>query len=247
MTLHKAPMRLEDAKQLVALLESGDNQGAQQLLDSVNDTNSVELFEEVGKLTRQLHDSLNNFQLDERIANLANEEIPDAKTRLTYVIETTEQAANRTMDLVDDCMPIAEKLNSGISSILPEWKKLFSRQLELGEFNTLCRRLDSFLEEGKAESEKLNEFLTEMLLAQGYQDITGQIIRRVIELVKEVEDSLVHMLTMFGGAELTEIPHISDKQADSVKAEGPILDAANRDDVASDQDDVDDLLSSLGF
>ena len=93
MTSHPAPMKLEDAKQLVALLESGNNQAAQQLLDSVNDTNSVELFEEVGKLTRQLHDSLNNFQLDERIANLANEEIPDAKTRLTYVIETTEQAA----------------------------------------------------------------------------------------------------------------------------------------------------------
>ncbi|MAD17326.1 MAG: protein phosphatase [Alteromonadaceae bacterium] len=247
MTSHPAPMKLEDAKQLVALLESGDNQGAQQLLDSVNDTNSVELFEEVGKLTRQLHDSLNNFQLDERIANLANEEIPDAKTRLTYVIETTEQAANRTMDLVDDCMPIAEKLNSEMNEIIPEWKKLFSRQLELGEFNTLCRRLDTFLEEGKEESGKLNALLTEMLLAQGYQDITGQIIRRVIELVKEVEDSLVHMLTMFGGAESAEIPHLSDKQADSVKAEGPILDAANRDDVASNQDDVDDLLSSLGF
>lgn len=247
MTFHAAPMSIEDAKQLVALLESGDNQGAQQLLDSTNDTNSVELFEEVGKLTRQLHDSLNNFQLDERIANLANEEIPDAKTRLTYVIETTEQAANRTMDLVDDCMPIAEKLSSEINTILPEWKKLFSRQLELGEFNTLCRRLDSFLEDSKVESAKLNEFLTEMLLAQGYQDITGQIIRRVIELVKEVEDSLVHMLTMFGGTESVENPHISDKQADSVKAEGPILDAANRDDVASDQDDVDDLLSSLGF
>ena len=247
MTSSSAPMSLDDAKQLVVMLESGDNQGAQQLLDKVNDTNSVELFEEVGKLTRQLHDSLNNFQFDERIANLANEEIPDAKTRLTYVIETTEQAANRTMDLVDNCMPIATKLNSEINAILPEWKKLLSRQLALGEFNVLCRRLDTFLEEGETQSGKLNEFLTEMLLAQGYQDITGQVIRRVIELVKEVEDSLVHMLTMFGETESLKITHISDKQADSVKAEGPILDAANRDDVASDQDDVDDLLSSLGF
>ncbi|MEH6713045.1 MAG: protein phosphatase, partial [Paraglaciecola polaris] len=73
MTSSSAPMSLDDAKQLVVMLESGDNQGAQQLLDKVNDTNSVELFEEVGKLTRQLHDSLNNFQFDERIANLANE------------------------------------------------------------------------------------------------------------------------------------------------------------------------------
>ncbi|WP_339769013.1 protein phosphatase CheZ [uncultured Paraglaciecola sp.] len=247
MTSSSAPMSLEDAKQLVVMLENGDNQSARKLLDSVNDSNSVELFEEVGKLTRQLHDSLNNFQLDERIANIANEEIPDAKTRLTYVIETTEKAANRTMDLVDSCMPIAEKFNSEINAILPEWKKLLGRQLAVGEFNTLCHRLDTFLEEGEAESSKLHELLTEMLLAQGYQDITGQVIRRVIELVKVVEDSLVHMLTMFGGAESLEITHISDKQADSVKAEGPIIDAANRDDVASDQDDVDDLLSSLGF
>ena len=247
MTVSSAPMSIEDAKTLVTLLENGDNQGAQTLLDAVTEHNSIELFAEVGKLTRQLHDSLNNFQMDERIANLATEEIPDAKTRLMYVIETTEQAANRTMDLVDSSMPIAENISSGIATILPEWKKLMSRQLELGEFNTLCHDLDDFLKVGGAESAKLTELLTEVLMAQGYQDLTGQVIRRVIELVKVVEDSLVHMLTMFGGAVMTENTKTSEEQADSVKAEGPIIDAANREDVASDQDDVDDLLSSLGF
>lgn len=242
-----APMSIEDAKTLVMLLENGDNQGAQTLLNAVSEHNSIELFAEVGKLTRQLHDSLNNFQLDERIANLATEEIPDAKSRLMYVIETTEQAANRTMDLVDSCMPIAQNLSSGITTILPEWKKLMSRQLQLGEFNTLCHDLDAFLEVGSTESAKLTELLTEVLMAQGYQDLTGQVIRRVIDLVKVVEDNLVHMLTMFGNAKTSEKTKTSDKQADSIKAEGPIIDADNRDDVASDQDDVDDLLSSLGF
>lgn len=247
MTPSSPPISLADAKTLVTLLESGDNQGAQNLLNDLNEHNSIELFAEVGKLTRQLHDSLNNFQLDERIANMATENIPDAKTRLMYVIETTEQAANRTMDLVDSCMPIAEKLSSGIAAIQPEWKKLMVRQLQLGEFNTLCHNLNAFLEESGTESAKLTELLTEVLMAQGYQDLTGQVIRRVIELVKEVEDNLVHMLTMFGGAASSENTKTSEKQADSVKAEGPILDAANREDVASDQDDVDDLLSSLGF
>jgi chemotaxis protein CheZ len=246
-TSSSAPISLEDAKALVSLIEKGDNEGATKLLDSVNSQSSVELFAEVGKLTRQLHDSLNNFQLDERIADMANEDIPDAQTRLMYVIEATEEAANKTMDLVDSCMPIAEKLHGDISTVLPGWKKLMDRQLQLGEFNQLCHQLDDFLEDGSVESAKLTGLLTEVLMAQGYQDLTGQVIRRVIELVKEVEDNLVYMLTMFGGVETNENTQKSSKQADSVEAEGPIMDAANREDVASDQDDVDDLLSSLGF
>lgn len=246
-TSENAPMSLIDAKKLVELLENGDNQAANELLESTRIDDSVELFAEVGKLTRQLHDSLNSFQLDGRISNLANEEIPDAQSRLAYVMETTEQAANKTMDAVESSMPIAEKMYSDITRILPEWKKLMSRQLQLGEFKVLCHGLDKLLEESSAESEKLNHLLTEVLMAQGYQDLTGQVIRRVIELVKEVEDSLVHMLTVFGEPEVNEKTNISQKRTDKVEAEGPIIDTEGRDDVVTGQDDVDDLLSSLGF
>ncbi|MFT7411750.1 MAG: chemotaxis protein CheZ [Paraglaciecola sp.] len=252
-TLSTAPICLEDAKKLVILLENGDNQGAQELLENTGGQSSVELFAEVGKLTRQLHDSLNNFQLDPRIVDMANEDIPDAQTRLTYVIEATEEAANKTMDLVDSCMPIAEKLHDGIANVMPEWNKLIARDLQLGEFNRLVKKVDGFLKNGNGESAKLTGLLTEVLLTQGYQDLTGQVIRRVIDLVKEVEDNLVYMLTMFGGiepkdgVEVIDKPNKSENEADKMKAEGPILDANSREDVASDQDDVDDLLSSLGF
>ncbi|MGS2720446.1 protein phosphatase CheZ [Paraglaciecola aestuariivivens] len=251
--LNSAPISLEDAKKLVSLIEKGENQQARELLDAAGAQNSIELFAEVGKLTRQLHDSLNNFQLDPRIINMTNEEIPDAQTRLTYVIETTEEAANKTMDLVDSCMPIAEKLQQGIAEIAPEWQKLMEKNLQLGEFNTLVKQVDRFLKASGEDSATLTNLLTEVLMAQGYQDLTGQVIRRVIELVKEVEDNLVYMLTVFGKAdakektEVVEKPNKSKKEADKVKAEGPILDADSREDVASDQDDVDDLLSSLGF
>lgn len=248
-----AIISLQDAKKLVELLEADDVQGANELIESIGVSNSVELFAEVGKLTRQLHDSLNNFQLDSRIIDMAKEDIPDAQTRLTYVIKATEEAANKTMDLVDSCMPIAEKLHEDIAALLPEWKKLMSRDLRLGEFNQLCKKMDEFLQTGSEDSAKLTGLLTEVLMAQGYQDLTGQVLSRVIELVKEVEDNLVYMLTMFGGLESKDgvsrkdKPKISDKQADMIKAEGPILDADSREDVASDQVDVDDLLSSLGF
>lgn len=243
------PISLEEAKQLVAYLEAGDNASARAILEAASMKESIELFEEVGKLTRQLHDALNNFQLDERIANLANDDIPDAQSRLTYVIEETEKAANTTMDAVEASMPIAETLSTRIDKVMPEWKKLMSREIALGEFKVLCTDIDHLLEEASSESTKLTGLLTEVLMAQGYQDLTGQVIRRVIELVKEVEDSLVNMLTMFGDAEPGPEPKqtkaSSDK--DKVGAEGPIIDAENRDDVVQGQDDVDDLLSSLGF
>ena len=252
-TLNSAPISLENAKKLVILIENGDNQEARELIDSASGQNSVELFAEVGKLTRQLHDSLNNFQLDPRLINMANEDIPDAQTRLNYVIDATEEAANKTMDLVDSCMPVAEKLHNGVVNLLPQWNKLMTRELQLGEFNILVKEMDSFLKDESDESAKLTGLLNEVLMAQGYQDLTGQIIRRVIELVKEVEDNLVYMLTMFGGIEskdevrVVEKPNKFENEADMVMAEGPILDADSREDVASNQDDVDDLLSSLGF
>ncbi|WP_026375582.1 protein phosphatase CheZ [Aestuariibacter salexigens] len=241
------PISLEEARQLVECLEAGDNDGAKAIMDAVAMKESVELFAEVGKLTRQLHDSLNSFQLDSRITDLATEDIPDAQSRLTYVIEETEKAANTTMDAVESSMPIAENLHAEISKILPEWKKLMNRQIEFGEFKSLCYDLDKLLESASEDTSKLTSLLTEVLMAQGYQDLTGQVIRRVIELVKEVEDSLVNMLTMFGEPEVSEKTHKSSKKTDTVEAEGPIIDAEGRDDVVTGQDDVDDLLSSLGF
>tara|TARA_B100001063_G_scaffold222998_1_gene229860 strand:- start:417 stop:1181 length:765 start_codon:yes stop_codon:yes gene_type:complete len=252
-TNESVSITLEEAKKLVAYLEEGDNASANAVLEAVSVKESIELFAEVGKLTRQLHDSLNNFQIDERIKNLTVDDIPDAQTRLMYVIEETEKAANTTMDAVEECMPIAEVLSTRIEKIMPEWKKLMNRQLELGEFKVLCADLDELLEDGSKQSSKLTSLLTEVLMAQGYQDLTGQVIRRVIELVKEVEDSLVNMLTMFGEPEQAEQDQASEtkvgkvKKIDSVEAEGPIIDADQRDDVVSGQDDVDDLLSSLGF
>ncbi|NDV91807.1 protein phosphatase [Alteromonas sp. 345S023] len=244
------PISLDEAKQLVRYLEEGDNASASAILEAVSMKESIELFAEVGKLTRQLHDALNNFQIDERIKDLANDDIPDAQTRLTYVIEETEKAANTTMDAVEESMPIAETLSGRIEKVMPEWKKLMSRQIELGEFKALCGDLDELLEEGVDQSAKLTQLLTEVLMAQGYQDLTGQVIRRVIDLVKEVEESLVNMLTMFGEPESSDTtkPAVKTvKKADNVVAEGPIIDAEKRDDVVSGQDDVDDLLSSLGF
>ena len=245
---------LEQARELVALLEQGQQTQADMLLGSINsgaDRLSTELFAEVGKLTRQLHDALNDFHLDPRLGALATEDIPDAKQRLSYVIAKTEEAANRTMDAVEASLPLADNLHSRIRAVLPNWEKLMSRSLGIGEFKALCHELDALLKASDQDSEKLRELMTEVLMAQDFQDLTGQVIRRVIDLVREVEESLINLVKVFGAPvkqgkiETTKVDQVV--LADAMRAEGPVVDSVNRNSVVSGQDEVDDLLSSLGF
>lgn len=237
---------LEDAKALVSALESGDNESAQQILSGLTTPEHKELFAEVGKLTRQLHDSLTNFQLDPKIANLATDDIPDAKERLSYVMSMTEQAANKTMDAVDSSLPLADKINNEISALKPEWDKLMQRQIELGEFKNLCVNINEFMNSAEKDAAQIHLYMTEIMMAQDFQDLTGQVIKRVIELVKEVEDSLIHLLTVFGEPN-SNTANEAKKDVDNNGVEGPIINAEERDDAVSSQDEVDDLLSSLGF
>ncbi|WP_341501679.1 protein phosphatase CheZ [Gallaecimonas sp. GXIMD4217] len=233
---------LDHAKQLVALLEAEQHQQAESLLRDMSLAANSELFSEVGKLTRELHDAMTEFQQDPRLATLATQEIPDATERLNHVITMTEQAANQTMDAVEACLPMADRLLDTVGALQPSWQRLMEKELQLGEFRQLCYDLDAFIKASEADANELRNKLNEVLMAQGFQDLTGQIIRRVIELVREVEEKLVGLLTAFGAPEAQE-----HQQQSGIKAEGPILDAEKRDDVVSNQDEVDDLLSSLGF
>jgi chemotaxis protein CheZ len=244
MSVNAAPLiSLEQAELLVEHLRGGDIDAANNLVANAHNKETEEMFAEIGKMTRQLHDSLTNFQLDARISNLANEDIPDAQERLNYVINLTEQAANTTMDAIESGMPLADRLCHEVSSIRPTWDKLMTRDLKVGDFKLLCHKVNDFIACAEQDTAQLHILLNEVLMAQGFQDLTGQVIRRVIELVREVEDSLIHLLTVFGASEPDETLAEEQKHA----AEGPIINAEEREDVVSGQDDVDDLLSSLGF
>ena len=172
--------------------------------------------------------------------------------RLSYVIDTTEQAANKTMDAVEASMPMAESMLETANKLSVQWTKVMQRDIELQEFKTLCHDIDGFFKESSGDLDKLSALLTDVLMAQGFQDLR-QVIRRVIELVTEVQDSLVNMLTMFGnmsGQHATTLQQESPPELTgntSPDVEGPIVDAEQRNDVVNNQDDVDDLLSSLGF
>ena len=235
---------LEQAKLLVEYLESDQQEKADELISLIQNPINTELFAEIGKLTRQLHDSLTNFQVDSRLNDLANADIPDAKERLNYVITRTEEAANKTMDAVESIFPVVDNIQSQIQTVNPLWHKLMHNKLELNEFKVLCRDIDALLKVTDKETVHMHSLMTDVLMAQDFQDLTGQVIRKVIELVIEVEDSLINMLTAFG---ISSEDGISKPTVGENLVEGPIVNAVERDDVVNDQDDVDDLLSSLGF
>jgi len=237
---------LEQAKSLVEFLEADQQEKADALVAEIQNPINSELFAEIGKLTRQLHDSLTNFQLDSRLSDLATADIPDAKERLNYVITRTEEAANKTMDAVEAIFPVVDNIAEQVRAVNPAWTKLMNNEIDLKEFKSLCGGIDTLLATTGKETSRIHSLMTDVLMAQDFQDLTGQVIRKVIDLVREVEDSLINMLTVFGiSAEQTQTE--STPKVGENLVEGPIVNKENRDDVVEDQDDVDDLLSSLGF
>ena len=243
---------IEQAKSLVEMLENGEQNQANALVASIYESDGNPMFNEVGVLTRDLHDSLKQFSIDQRMSEIAQAEIPDAKDRLQYVIDKTEQAANKTMDAVDYCFPIADNLHNGLLQVRPQWNSLMHGHIELKEFKVLCHRVDDLLTQVEGDSTELRSQLTDILMAQDFQDLTGQTIRRVIALVNEVEDRLIEILTIFSSSNLepkeqTTLESLQTTLKPNSEAEGPILNPELREDAVSSQDEVDDLLSSLGF
>lgn len=243
---------LEQAKSLVELLEKGEQLEANKMVGKIFSEAPNPVLQEIGMLTRELHDSLKQFQIDDRMTKIAQDEIPDARDRLQYVIEKTELAANKTMDAVERCMPLADNLHEGLQQVRPQWNRLMHGRIELNEFKTLCHQIDDLLVRVEGDSTEVRGQLTEILMAQDFQDLTGQIIRRVITLVNEVEDRLVQILTVFTAGMNAETKAATDSATEndtsaSISPEGPILHPELRDDAVASQDEVDDLLSSLGF
>ncbi len=235
---------LEAARALVTALEANDTAQAQIHLASLTQSQESELFHEVGTLTRELHESLNNFNVDPRLVDMAEHDIPDTRERLNYVITTTEDAAHKTLGLIDGTLPLSDSLKETTQKIEESWHRFRMREMDVDEFRTMSTEIESYLPNVKKHADQIHENLSEMTLAQGFQDLTGQDIRQVITLVEEVENNLVELVKI-AGKHQTETQK-DGKEVDLIKAEGPQINK-NKPNVVNNQDEVDDLLSSLGF
>ena len=249
--------RADDYRQrleaMLEALEAGNEEAFNDKLDSLTHIREKELFVEVGKLTRELHEALKSFRMDFRLAELTEKEMPDARDRLLYVVEMTEKAAHTTLETVEGLLPKAESVGDQAKSLGQDWQRFMDRDMDAAEFRSLARKMGQYLETVEKEGEALRSGLTEILMAQEYQDITGQIIGRVIRMVQELEAGMVDLLKVAGGKRLKSEGDAADKEKEKDSKDrnlgaGPATpadDAAGE--VAQGQDEVDDLLSSLGF
>jgi chemotaxis protein CheZ len=247
------------AKLLTEKLQSDQFEEASALIQSMTQTRDRHMFQSVGKLTRGLHNAIVNFHVDADLTKvppkIADSDIHDASSRLNYVIQLTQRAAEKTMDMVDEASPIAANLGQEASILRAEWARLKRREMSPEEFRSLYDRMNDFLEQMEIGTGRLNISLQNIVLEQGFQDLTGQVLKRVIGLIGDVEKDLVQLVLMASHVE--EITGITTRKLDEEEVEaliekrkheteGPQINKA-RDNVVSGQDEVDDLLSSLGF
>ncbi|WP_006786145.1 protein phosphatase CheZ [Thiorhodospira sibirica] len=244
--------QLEQARELVKLMESGDDLQAGKLIEELGRMHESLLFQQIGKLTRDLHEALNGFRMDSRLSEITEEEIPDAKERLNYVVVMTEQAANRTLTAVETVLPLIESLTQQASELGSDWQRFRQRELSADDFRELSRKLDLFFEQMNQNSELMRRNLSDVLMAQDFQDLTGQVIRRVINLVQDVEENLVGLVRISGQRLSNPDAKFKQEQKDTATlttGTGPTVPGTSdaKQEVMTAQDDVDDLLSSLGF
>lgn len=242
----------EPLQQLQAALDAGDEEAFSNQLDELTRLRERELFSEIGKLTRELHEALKGFRLDFRLTEITENEMPDARRRLEYVIEMTSQAAHRTLHLIEELLPGTEELGTRAASLRGDWRRFLEREMDVAEFRSVAQRIDDFLAYAESQADSGRSRLNELLMAQEYQDITGQTLRRVIALVEELQDGLVEMLRVAGGKQLKSeaSPAVKDDDArreSGTRPSGPSMPDEDGSDVVHGQDDVDDLLSDLGF
>lgn len=236
--------QLTAARALVSALEADNEELIQQQLSVLAQAQDSELFHEVGKLTRELHEALNSFNVDSRLVDLTENAMPNTRERLNYVITTTEDAAHKTLGFIDATMPLASSLKETAQKINESWHRFRMREMNANEFRELSQEIEAYLPLVKQHSDQIHVNLTDMMMAQGFQDLTGQVIRQVITLVEEVEGNLVRLVKVSG----KHLEHKKEgKVVDPIKAEGPQINAENNPNVVNNQDEVDDLLSSLGF
>lgn len=237
--------QLEAARALVIALEADQEEQAQIQLSILAQSQESDLFLQVGKLTRELHEALSNFNIDSRLIDLAQNEIPNTRERLDYVITTTEEAAHKTLGFIDQSLPLTSKLGQITDKFDSCWHRFRLAESDTDEFREFKKEIESYLPEVQQHSEQIHKNLSDMMLVQGYQDLTGQVISQVISLVEEVENNLVRLVQV--SSQHLEHKQENSKQVDSIKAEGPQINAENKPNVVNNQDEVDDLLSSLGF
>jgi chemotaxis protein CheZ len=243
-----------------AAAESNDDEDLEALFDSISAATSAQapavpdaaanepmaeaaserVLQQIGQMTRTLHDSLRELGYDKLLHETA-ETIPDARERLSYIARMTEQAAGRVLNATDVAGPIQDQLGNGAKKLAADWDRLFANQLDVEQFKALASETRGFLAGVPQQTAATSAQLHEIMMAQDFQDLTGQVIKKITDLAHEMEKKLVAVLLEVAPAREPA------EAADTGLLNGPAMNAHMRSDVVASQSQVDELLESLGF
>jgi len=213
----------------------------QPAIKPTEEHSAADIIARIGSLTRMLRDSLRELGLDQAIAEAA-EAIPDARDRLDYVVQMTAQAAERALNSVEASQPHQDDLEKGAKALSKRWDQWFENPIEeLSDARELVTDTRQYLSDVPGHTSFTNSQLLEIMMAQDFQDLTGQVIKRMMDVIQEIERQLLMVLL-----ENMPEPGARAKRENDSLLNGPQVDTTKAGVVAS-QDQVDDLLDSLGF
>jgi chemotaxis protein CheZ len=198
---------------------------------AVREASTTEVFVQVGTITRLLHDTLAQLGVMPQLQRAADG-LPDARSRLNYIADKTASAAEKVLNTVDNAKAeqaaIAEKTRLLAAALMANPVKAVASGAVL-----------NFVQDVESATARTDGHLTDIMLAQDFHDLTGQVVAKVVTLANDLEGSLLKLL-------MQVIPADQVHKVEMV-LQGPVTDAEGRTDVVSNQGEVDDLLASLGF
>jgi chemotaxis protein CheZ len=195
---------------------------------------SPEVFQQLGMITRQLHDTLHQLGVMPKLQNAANG-LPDARSRLNYIAEKTGNAANKVLNSVDQA-----KVEH--NAIAAETRRIAAAIVADPVKAVASGSVMNFVGDVEAATARIDQHLTDIMMAQDFHDLTGQVVAKVVSLAADLEDSLVKLLVQAAPPEAQKVIEHT-----TAALNGPVVNAEGRTDVVTNQGEVDDLLASLGF
>lgn len=198
-----------------------------------------QVFEQIGKMTRDLHETLQALGHDKALERTVDA-IPDARERLNYVLSMTEQAVSRVLNAVDSISPTQDRAQEGARQLLADWERVADKRKDSREYQETLARTRDYLQQSDAEAAANKAQLTEIILAQEFQDLTGQVIKKIVDLAQDMESQLLTLLARTAPGE--------GKQPKDGLLNGPAMDSdKNQKQAFGSQSEVDNFLESLGF
>jgi chemotaxis protein CheZ len=242
MSIHIATQDTEDLESLfdsIIAANSSHNDLPSNEQSQGGDADQIKVINQIGQMTRTLHNTLRELGLHKEIEKAASS-IPDSRDRLNYVATLTQQAAERVLNATEAAQPIVEKMGDESHRLASQWDALFAKQLDVAQFKNLVTQTHAYLHSAPKQAKATNAYLMDIMMAQDFQDLTGQVIKKIIEITQQLEKQLLSLLLENAPAEIKA-------EYESGMLNGPVVNAAGRHDVVTNQDQVDDLLESLGF